>query len=74
MTPTIAMPYKVTKILFHNIAFVIHKVRLIVQQVNCEEIIRGGGKDEDKRIQCEKTIEKTLLKMCFLLNANFYYL
>lgn len=71
MTPTIAMPCKVTKILFHNIAFVIHKVRLIFQQ-ELEEIIRGGGKDEDKRIQCEKTIEKTLLKICFLLNANFY--
>lgn len=71
MTPTIAMPCKVTKTLFHNIAFVIHKVRLIFQQ----ELRRnntGGGKDEDKRIQCEKTIEKTLLKICFLLNANFY--
>lgn len=49
---SIAMPCKVTKIFFHNIAFIIHKLKLISPQ----EIIRGGAQYENKCtcIQCNK--------------------
>lgn len=66
------MPCKVTKIFFHNIAFIIYKLKLISPQ----KIIRGGAQYENKCtcIQCnkKKTIKKTLVEICFLLNADFY--
>lgn len=65
------MPCKVTKIFFHNIAFIIHKLKLISPQ----KIIRGGAQYENKCtcIQCnKKKTKKTLVEICFLLNADFY--